>query len=363
MGKKRVTFEELKKGMIVADDVYTLSNMLIIQKKSIVNEKMLSKLRMYNIPALNVMDIANDSALSSDDDVRVMTQTEKLRATDDFKFFRKEFSAASAELEKCLRRAASSGMSLEDLDIIKDITDKMLDNSLKLPHIFDMLHAMRDSSDSVYSHSINVAVISAVLGKWLRFSAQDQQLLAMAGMLHDIGKLLIPENILHKAYKLTDKEYEIIKSHTVKGYHLVKSLSLDAHMKYVVLMHHERCDGSGYPTGIKGDKIDKYAKIAAIADVYDAMTSSRVYRDMICPFDVIDNFEKDGLQLYETEYIMTFLKNIANTYIHSQVRLSNDVVGEIIMLNSNKLAKPVIKAGRTFIDLSKEPDLKIDEIL
>ena len=103
MGKKRVTFEELKKGMIVADDVYTLSNMLIIQKKSIVNEKMLSKLRMYNIPALNVMDIANDSALSSDDDVRVMTQTEKLRATDDFKFFRKEFSAASAELKRAAR--------------------------------------------------------------------------------------------------------------------------------------------------------------------------------------------------------------------------------------------------------------------
>lgn len=363
MGKRRVTVEELEKGMIVADDVYTSSDQLIVQRKSIVNEKILSKLRMYNIPALNVMDIEKDTALFSDDDIRVMTQTEKVRATEDFKKLRRELSKASNGLEKSFMRAIANGLSQKDLDEIGRITDEILNTSFAFPHIFDLLHAMRDSSDSVYSHSINVAVIAAILGKWLGLSVTELKLLAMAGIMHDIGKLLIPENILLKAYKLTDKEYEIMKTHTVKGYNFVKTLPLDTHIKYAVLMHHERCDGTGYPTAAKGDKIDKYAKAIAIADVYDAMTSSRVYRDSICPFDVINDFERDGLYQYETKYIITFLKNIAKTYIHSQVRLSNGVVGEIIMLNNTKLAKPVVKTGRTFVDLSKEPELKIDEIL
>ncbi len=363
MGKKRVTIEDLAKGMVVADDVYTSSDQLIIARKSIINDRLISKLRMYNVPAINIVDVEKDTAPKSDEDVTVMTQTEKIKSTDEFKEFRKDFSKVTGTLQKCMERAAAKGMSEEDLREIEGVTAEILDTSMKMPHIFDMLHCMRDSSDTVYTHSINVAVISAVLGKWLRFSVQEQELLAMAGILHDIGKLLIPENILLKAYKLTDKEYAVVKSHTVKGYNLLKDLPIDNHIKYAALMHHERCDGSGYPTAVKGDKIDKYAKVIAIADVYDAMTSSRVYRESICPFDVINNFEKDGLHLYEIEYIMTFLKNIANTYIHSQIRLSNGVIGEIIMLNNNKLAKPVIKAGTTFIDLSKESDLKIDEIL
>ncbi|MBO5278592.1 MAG: HD-GYP domain-containing protein [Lachnospiraceae bacterium] len=361
MGKKRVRINDLTGGMIVADDVYTSTDQLIITKKSIINDKLISKLKVYGVPAINVIEVENNK--TADEDAAIMTQTEKIKSTEEFKDFRNTFSVVTSDLQKYLTHAVANGMAQEDLDGVRAVTRGIMEVSMKMPHIFDMLHCMRDSSDGVYTHSVNVAVISAVLAKWLRFSAQDQEQLALAGMLHDIGKLTIPENILLKPYKLTEKEYAIVKSHAFKGYNQIKDAPLDNHIKYGVLMHHERCDGSGYPTGVKGDKIDRYAKVLAIADVYDAMTSSRVYRDSICPFDVIHNFEKDGLQLYEIEYIMTFLKNIANTYIHSQVRLSNGVIGEIIMINNNKLARPVVKAGETFIDLSKESELKIDEIL
>ncbi len=363
MGKKRVRVEELEKGMIVADDVYTSTDQLIITRKSIINTTLISKLKMFSVPAINVLEVEKEAASRSEEDVTVMTQTEKIKSTDEYKDFRKDFSRASQILQKNLEAATANGMSQENLDEIWTVSREIMSVSMKMPHIFDLLNCMRDSSDSVYTHSLNVAIISAILGKWLRLSVQEQELLAMTGMLHDVGKLMIPENILLKPYKLTEKEYAIVKSHALKGYNLIKDLPIDNHIKFAVLMHHERCDGSGYPTGVKGDKIDRYAKIIAIADVYDAMTSSRIYRDSICPFDVINNFEKDGLHLYEIEYIMTFLKNIANTYIHSQVQLSNGVIGEIIMLNNNKLAKPVIQAGSTFIDLSKESDIKIDAIL
>lgn len=362
MGKKRVRVNDLTVGMLIADDVYNSSDQLIITKKTIMNDKLISKLKLYGVPAVNIIEIEKDKP-KSDDDVTVLTQTEQIKGTEDYKQFESVFSIAVSELQRNLLLAVNSGMTPEVLGSIQTISKAVMEESAKHPHLFDMLQCMRDVSDGVYTHSINVAIISFTLAKWLRFSRYEQEQLALAGMLHDIGKLMIPENILLKPFKLTDEEYAVVKSHALKGYTILKSAALDEHVKYSILMHHERCDGSGYPTGVKGEKIDRYAKILAIADVYDAMTSSRVYRDSICAFDVINNFEKDGLHLYEIEYIMTFLKNIANAYIHSQVRLSNGVIGEIIMLNNNKLAKPVVKAGTTFIDLSKEPDIKIEAIL
>lgn len=364
MGKKRVKISDLVSGMIVADDVYSSSDQQIIAKRSIINEKLIAKLKVFNVPAINIMDVEEEAPVSQfEEDMTVMTQTEKLKTTEEYKRFRRDFSKMTNALQKCLTRIADKGITQHDIDEIYNIAGDIVATSLNMPHIFDMLHSMRGSSDSVYTHSVNVAVISIVLGKWLRFSPYEQELLAVAGLVHDIGKLLIPENILVKPYELTDKEFAIVKSHALRGYTLIKDSALDEHVKNAVLMHHERCNGSGYPAGTKGDKIDQFAKVVAIADVYDAMTSSRIYRDTICPFDVIRNFEKDGLHIFEIEYIMTFLKHIANTYIHSQVRLSNGIIGEIIMLNNNNLSKPVVKAGDTFIDLAKEPDLKIDEIL
>ena len=93
-------------------------------------------------------------------------------------------------------------------------------------------------------------------------------------------------------------------------------------------MHHEKCDGSGYPFGLKGNKIDPFAKIVAIADVYDAMTAARVYRGPLCPFQVIDIFEKEGLQKYEASFILKFLQNVVNTYINNRVLLSEEALAD-----------------------------------
>lgn len=364
MAKRRVKLDNLEVGMIVADDVYTESDQLIIPKRSIMNEKLMTKLKLYGVPAISIVDFEpsyTENSLSSEP--RVLTQSEKVKSSEEYKEYKKKFSKKVNELQSTFKDVASKGLSEDEADSVMEAAQEILKESLAMPSIFDMLHNMREMSDSVYSHSVNVSLISAILGKWLRFSQKDIEILAMAGMFHDVGKLLIPENILLKPYKLTEKEFDVMKTHTYKGYQLLKDMDINNHIKYVALMHHERCDGSGYPMGIKGDKIDKFAKIVAIADVYDAMTSSRVYRDPICPFVVISNFEQYGFQLYEIEYIMTFLKNIANTYINSQVRLSNGMVGEIIMINSLTLSKPVVKVGETYMDLSKETQVGIEFII
>ncbi len=124
--------------------------------------------------------------------------------------------------------------------------------------------------------------------------------------LHDVGKFLIPSDILNKKEKLTDNEFALIKQHPVLGYDLLKELNIDYHVKQAALSHHERCDGSGYPLGLKTNEIDDHAMIVSIADVYDAMTSARKYRTPLCPFEVIAEFEKDGLSKYKPQYILTF---------------------------------------------------------
>ena len=110
-----------------------------------------------------------------------------------------------------------------------------------------MLHNMREMDDSTYVHSINVALIATVLGRWLHMSEEELKILTSSGLLHDIGKLLIPKEILTKPKKLTEEEYTIIKTHPKKGFELLKTLDLDERILFSTLAHHERCDGSGYP--------------------------------------------------------------------------------------------------------------------
>lgn len=162
---------------------------------------------------------------------------------------------------------------------------------------------------------------------------------------------------------MTDAEYSTIKTHTINGYQILKNRDIDQRIKYTALMHHERCNGSGYPNKFHSSNIDSFAKIVAIADVYDAMTSARVYRSALSPFEAISNFESEGLQKYDPHYIITFLEEIVLSYLGNRVLLSNHLEGEIIMINKQALSKPIVQVGKRFIDLSKEKDLTIVAIL
>jgi putative nucleotidyltransferase with HDIG domain len=256
-----------------------------------------------------------------------------------------------------------SGTSSFDIDTLLEETDRILKEGRNGAHILEMLHGIRNYDDLTYVHSLNVSLICSVFGSWLRFSPEDIKLLTLSGLLHDIGKMLIPKEIIHKIGKLTPEEYKVVKTHTIKGYQALKNYPMDIRVKYATLMHHERCDGSGYPNGFESEQIDDFAKIIAIADVYDAMTSNRRYRNAICPFDVVDEFEWDGILKYDPGYLMTFLEHIVESYLHNLVRLSDGREGEVIMINRLALSRPVIRIGDDYLDLSHERDIKITEII
>ena len=186
-------------------------------------------------------------------------------------------------------------------------------------------------------------MISRAIGKWLHFTSEDLNTLTLAGLLHDIGKTQIPEDILNKPSRYTDEEFELMKSHPLLGKKILNNKGFDSRILAATLQHHERSDGSGYPRGLLEDEMDDFSCIIAIADVYDAMTSARAHRDPLCSFQVINEFEKDGLNKYHTKFVLTFLEHIANLYNNSRVILNNAKTGRVVYINKSNLSRPVIQ--------------------
>ena len=288
---------------------------------------------------------------------------EKLKASPQYQQFRSEFTENVGSLKAALNDIVEKNTPVKVDDLIGN-TMKIIASQSNTFSVFDMLHNMRDFDDLTFTHSMNVAMICNVFAQWLGMSPDEVKLATACGTLHDIGKLRIADEIIKKPGKLTDEEFKTIQSHPIYGYRLLQNQKISEHIKLSALEHHEKCDGSGYPMHLPGDKIDKFAKLVAIADVYDAMTSNRVYRKGMCPFKVIEIFEQEGLQKYDVVFIMTFLESVVNTYIDNRVALSDGRIGTVKWINKQRLSKPMVQLENgDFLELAKNPGLSITQIL
>jgi len=362
---KRVRTSELRPGMKTAEDVYSYNNQMIVPKGTVLDDKMITRLEFYSVLAIRVSDEED----SDEEDQKVASEisddssySQKIKASKQFQEFEKTFLANTQLFKESLKAIAEDGAEVDTRQLLHGITD-MITEDMTSVAVFDMLHNMRQYDDFTYMHSMNVALICNVFARWLNMPEDEIDIVTMGGLLHDIGKLKIPDNIMRKPDKLTPAEYNIIKTHSLQGYNILKEKNIDDNIKQCALMHHERCDGSGYPLGLNSEKINKFAKIVAIADVYDAMTAARIYRGPLCPFKVIGIFEAEGLSKYDSHYILTFLEHIATTYMNNRVRLNTGEEGDVVFMNKNQYSRPMIQCGNKFIDLSKEPDLYIETFI
>lgn len=353
----RIRTDQAIAGMVVTSDVYSDNNQLIIARGTTLDDRMITKLRFYNIYGLYVSP--------PDTNIEVLKEEsyiESLRSSEDFKKFNRTYVKMVDHVQENFGEVIR-GESDFNVDRLLDDTYKLIEEGRNGIHLFEMLHGIREYDDISYVHSLNVSLICNIFASWLKFDKEETKILTLAGLLHDIGKMLVPKEILTKAAKLSEDEYEVVKTHSFKGYQALKDAPIDVRVKYAALMHHERCDGSGYPNGFKGDQIEDFAKIVAIADVYDAMTSNRRYRQAICPFDVVENFERDGFLKYDPKFLMIFLERIVESYLHTIVRLNDGQEGEVVLINKLSLARPVIRVGSHFVDLSREHNLMIEAII
>lgn len=390
MKKKKIHVKDAFPDMILGEDVYTYGGQNIMSRGTVLTNRLITRLRFYSIAEIYIqiqkseveyLDVeeCSEKKLSqleeqlleyaenrknhlSEVDLMGEKYVEIIKSTDEYMDFNKEVYESAMLLEDSL--SAFITREGDDLD-----TNKLLNQTKEIiimnrnpMNTFHTLQNIRAYDDATYIHSLNVAIICNLFGNWLKMPQEDLDILTLAGLLHDVGKMEIPSKIIKKPEILTDEEYNIVKLHPKRGYNLLKPMRIDERIKRAALMHHERCDGSGYPSGLRGDEIDEFAKIVSIADIFDAMTSARVYRGPLCPFEVISIFEMEGYSKFEPKYIVPFLEGIVNYYLNEQVILSDGRIGTIVLNNKNALSKPVVRVDNELIDLSKEKDLTITQL-
>ena len=346
--------------MTIAVDIYTRDNHLIIAKDTRLTDKIITRLEFYSVIDISVY--SETDYINTEVEYAKSTYYEEIKKSEAFQRFHLAYKNTVNEFKTILDHIVTDQQEVDTDQLLGDVS-KILFQCDSNIDLFNMLHCMRQYDDTTYVHCLNVALICNIIGKWLHFMPEDLEVITLSGLLHDLGKLMIPANIIAKPAKLTDEEFNTIKTHTIRGYNILKGKHIDPRIKHAALMHHERCDGSGYPYGFYSEQIDSFAKLVAIADVYDAMTCARVYRGPLCPFDVVSIFETEGFTKYDPKFIMTFLEGIVQTYMHNSVLLSNDLIGEIVFINKLELSRPVVKVQDQFFDLTKHRDLHITSLI
>ena len=360
MGSKFTS--ELKEGMVTLTDTYSTKGKLILPKNTIITKSIISKLVSNDVLFVEIED--ENVELNSGEKLldSFGLDEETIKAKPDYKKFKRRYEKNVQDISDHLNDIVQKNANV-DTEAMLDSTLNILKSTDSPLSIFTMLSTMKDYDDSTFNHSLNVSLICNIFGKWLGLSDEDVKIVTTCGLFHDIGKLMIPDNIIKKPGKLTDEEYNIIKTHSKLGYDLLKKRKADMHVQYAALMHHEKCDGSGYPLGLTDNQIDWAAQIVTIADIYEAMTAKRVYRGALSPFTVINNFEENGLRKYNPKFLLVFLENVVNSYLNCKVKLSNGEEGDIVYINKVSLSKPLVKTKDNFIDLSKNYSVSIESIL
>jgi putative nucleotidyltransferase with HDIG domain len=387
---KQVPVSELKPGMVTAEDVLSYDMHLVVPKGVVLTENIISRFEGYSIYYAQIEDnlvdelsrpMANPTLSNQNTSITGLYSFDYSSSSgitpenESFLRFSQEFDRCSQHFQDSIMNSLYKNEPFRANDILREAMSLLTQDGCEV-NIFDMLLNMSDKENSVYDHCIGTALTANALAKWLHFSDADQLMATACGLFHDVGMLMLPQGITSKPGKLTPSEFEIVKTHTTEGFHLLgRYRSIPEPVKNAALMHHEKCDGSGYPYGLKGNDIDKFSKIVTISDIFNAMTNERTYRSAICPFSVIKFFEDDGIQKYEMKYILTFLENVANTFLNHRVTLSNGMEGNVIFINNDHYSQPVIRTNNnqiinleaqyynSILQLSANKNLSIEAII
>lgn len=244
------------------------------------------------------------------------------------------------------------------------IRDKLAADGAKA---FSQIHNMDRQGDYVFQHSLNVGIMAALTGSWLGWHEERCMELVAAGLLHDVGKLNIDPILMNKSGRLTPDEFAIIKRHPDYGVRMLQEVGVDIpEIIAGVAQHHERCDGSGYSQGLRGDDISVFGRILAFLDIYDAMASNRTYARKKSPFEAfaaMNDDMNDGR--LDPEYTVQFIRNTSRALVGTWVELSNGERGRIVYIPESRIiAMPMVQTiYDEFVDLENRKDIKIKAIL
>lgn len=254
--------------------------------------------------------------------------------------------------------------------LVEEVVRLMVDDILSQPEVVVELIDIKALTDHTFGHSSNVAFLSIAIGKVMGLERSKLIELGIGSLLHDVGKVYVPEDILNKPGKLEPVEMDKVRQHTVEGFESLSRLGyMSTQITHVAYQHHERLDGSGYPRGLNDKEITVYAKICSVCDVYDAMTSDRPYKKAIHPAEGLLLLKSEQDRFFSKDVVNSLFRVVAPYPIATMVQLSSGEVAVVTDINSVDVERPVVRVIKNseysfydsirVIDLSKEEDLEI----
>ena len=272
------------------------------------------------------------------------------------------------EMEKLFQQAAITGKL--NMDILQPVmaSGRLRELYKEGATAVSMIYTMNQEGDYNLHHCVHLAILSGLMAKWMGLSGIDRQNLVLAGLFLDIGKQFIDKELLEKKGRLTEEEFDILKNHVVDSFKVLECSDLSGRTDLMngIIQHHERCDGSGYPSGLDGDRISTYGKVLAVLDSYDAMASSRTYAEKRSPFEVFKILYADVLDgKLDSEYAVLFMRKLNAALNGCWLRLSDGSAGRIVYIDQSRVtAMPVVQlVDGGFIDLNTVKEITVVEIM
>lgn len=345
---KVITKMELQPGMILGENVVHQGR-IIYAADTMVDNTIIEKLRRYPLMCVTVKENVD---LAS-------THYEKIRFDQNFIAFEKAHADALVKYKEAMLQFLDYDRQIPDaffLQLYREICSTIPNGAALLDFLYNMVP---NEDELTFTQCLNSALLGGTFADWISMNAEAKKILILSGFYYDIGKMRLPYDLLWKPGRLTDSEFKLVRQHTFIGYNLVRQLNINDHIKNVVLMHHERMDGSGYPFQFSGNKIDPYARYLAIIDSYTAMASPRAYRSAFTPLQILGIFEQ-SLEKYDAELLLPLMKRISDAQIGSKVQLNDETLWDVLVIHPNKFSRPILKNGKNeILDLLDHPELEI----
>ena len=347
----------LKQGAILAQPIYNERGHILIQRDMHLTLTMIRRLINQGITYVYVKDETNNFVEFNS----VIPNELRVKATNVIKNTFDELKENPITEKAYILESKGNQLSA----VVKDIVGEMKNKDEAVSLLTDILI----SDDYTFQHSLNVTIYSLAIGTKLKMSEKELADLGVGAMLHDIGKIFIDKDILQKSDRLTDEEFKVMKSHTQLGFDFIRKMTdLPAVVAHCAYQHHERLDGSGYPRGMKGNGIHKYAKIIGIADVFDAITSNRVYREAMLPHVGLEILYAGAVNIFDRDMVEAFKGSIVAYPNGLTVELNDYRTGVVVKQNKHICDRPIVEIISESneqlktpyqVDLSKEMNLTI----
>ncbi|QXM06469.1 HD-GYP domain-containing protein [Crassaminicella indica] len=350
----KINTKFLKPGMILAKTIYGNDGQILLNAGVNLKESYIEKLMEIGISSIYI-DTKETSDIIIED---VICEQNRFEAKNIIRETMKNLYNGDHIKTQELFRAVSN--ILDDLLMNKDIMLNLSD--------------IKAVDDYTFAHSVNVCVLSIITGIAMGYNRERLEKLGIGAILHDIGKVAIPREILNKPDKLTDDEYKIIQGHPRLGYDLIKKhSSISSISAMIILTHHERYDGTGYPLGKKKEEIHEFSRIVAVADVYDALTSDRIYKNKILPHEALEYLKSMSSKQFDPCVVEKFVANVAAYPVGTIVKLSTGIKGIVVDVHKNHPNRPKVRCfwnkkgdkylNQAEVNLVNLPSIRIVEVL